>query len=217
MSLTEDLRRRVEPLWERMVNHPFVKELGDGTLPADIFRRYFLQDYLFVRDLSRLLALAIAKAPDFPSARRLSGFLGLVLTGEEELFQRSFRRMGIPREEVERIEPSPTYLAYASYLLRLGYEGSYEEILTALLCIEWTYLDWAKRLVAAGKQPQEPAYREWIEIHSSGELEGFVGWMRESLDRLPAPTPRMEEIFLTALRYEYLFWEMAYRGERWPE
>jgi thiaminase/transcriptional activator TenA len=27
---------------------------------------------------------------------------------------------------------------------------------------------------------------------------------------------RMEEAYLTSLRYEYLFWDMAYRQEEWP-
>ncbi len=29
--------------------------------------------------------------------------------------------------------------------------------------------------------------------------------------------PQAGETFLAALRYEYLFWESAYRGERWPD
>jgi thiaminase/transcriptional activator TenA len=27
---------------------------------------------------------------------------------------------------------------------------------------------------------------------------------------------RMEEAYLTSLRYEYLFWDMAYKLEAWP-
>ncbi|MFQ5860203.1 MAG: TenA family protein [Dehalococcoidia bacterium] len=217
MGFTDELRRETASLWERMVTHPFVRELGDGTLPQEKFRRYFCQDYLFVRGLVQLLALAVAKAPSFDAARRLSRFLDLVLTGEEALFQRAFRQMGLSPKEVEGLTPLPSCLSHTSYLLRLAYEGTFQELLLALLVTEWTYLDWAQRLAAAGKRPENPAYREWIEIHSGRELEEFVVWMRDYLDTTPvADRKRLEEVFATALRYELLFWEMAYRGEEWP-
>ena len=50
------------------------------------------------------------------------------------------------------------------------------------------------------------------------ELEVYVSWMRDLLDVAVIADPgKLEERFLSILRYEYLFWEMAYRGESWPE
>ncbi len=34
--------------WQRFVDHPFVKALGDGSLPLDSFRGYLIQDYLYL-------------------------------------------------------------------------------------------------------------------------------------------------------------------------
>jgi thiaminase/transcriptional activator TenA len=45
MTFTEALRHTYRDLWQRMITHPFVLELGEGTLPVDTFRAYFLQDY----------------------------------------------------------------------------------------------------------------------------------------------------------------------------
>lgn len=218
MSITQELRDKYEPLWERMVGHPFVQELVEGTLPEEKFRRYFRQDYLFLKVLSSFLALAIAKAPDFPSARRLPAFLETILTGEEELFQRSFRQMGLAVEEIQEIEPLPACRAFSDYLLRLGYEGDFYDIMVALSCVEGTYLDWAERARAAGKSPSKTAYREWIDIHADPGLADFVSWLRKSIDQagLEARRERWEEIFQTCLRYEIRFWDMAYRGEQWP-
>ena len=53
MSLTADLSIRHAALWEAMVTHPFVTEMGDGTLPVAKFRDYFIEDFVFVRDLVR--------------------------------------------------------------------------------------------------------------------------------------------------------------------
>ena len=49
MSLSEELRESVGPLWEKTVSHPFVIELGDGTLPTEKWRVYFQQDHLFLK------------------------------------------------------------------------------------------------------------------------------------------------------------------------
>ena len=218
MSFTEELQEAAKPLWEKMVTHPFVRELGDGTLHEEKFKLYFQQDHLFLRDWISLLCLGIAKAPDFDAARKLSTFMSQVLGGEEGLFQDAFRDMGLSREDVRNLEALPTTRAFATYLKNIAFQGSFYEIIAALLCVEWTYLDWAKRLAAAGKKPANRYYREWIDIHAGKELDEFVAWLRHTLDEAPITEGQeLEHIFRDCLRYECLFWEMAYRGEQWPE
>ena len=217
MSLSDTLRQGAGPIWEKMVTHPFVKEMGDGTLPVGKFSAYFIQDYLFVKDFSQFLSLALAKAPDFDAARHISGFLNAALNGEEGLFRRVFEQLGITKAQYTRARPAPTTVAYGNFLVRLGYDGSFSEIMSAMLPVEWTYLDWAKRLVAAGKRPTNPVYQEWTDIHAAKELEDYVGWMRRTVDGAARTgRGRMQALFTTAVRYEYLFWEAAYRGEKWP-
>ena len=51
-------------------------------------------------------------------------------------------------------------------------------------------------------------------------MTGFVAWLRRTVaDALitEADRSRLQRIFQDVLRYELLFWEMAYRGEQWPE
>jgi len=217
MGLSDELRKKHGALWEKMVTHPFVRELGEGTLPAEKFITYFIQDYAFLINGTKMMALAISKAPDVETAQRLSAFLNAAITDEEGLFRRGFEELGVPSQQYTGAELLPTALAHANFLLRTGHEGSFNEILTILLVAEWTYFDWAKRLVAQGKQPGRKVYQEWIDIHAALALEEFVGWAKERIDKsAPSERSSIERTFLTALRYEYLFWEMAYRGESWP-
>ena len=60
MNLVDKLKIDHKNLWDKVVFHRFVNELGDGTLPPDVFGRYFLQDYVFVNDLVVLTAKAIS-------------------------------------------------------------------------------------------------------------------------------------------------------------
>ena len=99
MSLTEELREANSELWERMVTHPFVEEMGDGTLPPEKFRRYFLQDYVFVKDLVPMIALGAAKAPSIEDGYPLVKFLA-ALGPENDLFPARLRRAWSQRSRI---------------------------------------------------------------------------------------------------------------------
>ena len=102
--------------------------------------------------------------------------------------------------------------------MRVGLEGGFDEIAAVLYVTEGTYLDWGTRLIEQGKRPDNPIYREWIDIHGPQVLGDLVGWLGGRLDAADkAALPRIEELFHAALRYEYLFWEASYRGEQWPD
>jgi len=48
MSFCQTLQARLAPLWDRMLNHPFLLQTRDGTVPHDMFASWMRQDYLFV-------------------------------------------------------------------------------------------------------------------------------------------------------------------------
>ena len=220
MALSDDLQAGVSSLWEQVVNHPFVIQLGDNTLPPETFHVYFDQDYLFLKDWSVLLSLAAAKAPDFDAARHLVSFLHLGLGGEEGLFQKAFKERGLSTQQVASLAHRPTTLHYSGYLRKMAYEGRFIDLAATLLAVEWPYLDWAQRLAGAGKRPENHYYQTWIDIHTSPEMTDFVSWLRRTVDSAPvtpADRSHLQSIFQDVLRYELMFWEMACRGEEWPD
>jgi thiaminase/transcriptional activator TenA len=136
------------------------------------------------------------------------------------LFVRAFQELGASEAEYASASANPTTQAFGDYLMRVGLEGTFEDVLMLLYVTEGTYLDWGTRLLEAGKRPDHPVYREWIELHGPAVLGDLVGWIGEHLDHanLEHRRARLEQIFRTALRYEYLFWEAAYHGHTgWPD
>ena len=205
--------------WEKVVTHSFVTELGDNTLDPQVFQVYFDQDYLFLRDWAILLSLATAKAPDFEASRHIVGFLHLGLGGEEGLFQEAFRQREMLPRDVANLAYRPTTLHYSGYLRNIAYTGEFIDVVATLLAVEWPYLDWAQRLDNAGKRPANHLYQTWIDLHTSAGMVDFVGWLRSTVDQAEltaAGRSRLQRIFLDVLRYEHLFWEMAYSDEQWP-
>ena len=63
MSFAAELRAASADVWDAQHAHPFVRGIGDGTLAEDRFRWYVRQDYRFLIDYGRLLALGAARAP----------------------------------------------------------------------------------------------------------------------------------------------------------
>ena len=225
-SLVTRIRTDHTTAWERVVTHPFVLEMGDGTLPLDKFRFYFVQDYIFVKELVAMMGLAIAKSPDLAGASApINRFLDGVLNPENDLFVRALKTLQATEEELTGAVASPVTQGFVDFLARVGHEGTFDEIVTVLYVTEGTYLDWATRLIEAGRAPDNELYpefyREWIDLHGPGALGPIVEWMGGHLDAIPPDrrSERTDWLARTALRYELMFWDQAYSGEgsRWPQ
>ena len=62
-TFTDSLFQRIQPIYQRILSHPFVSGLTDGTLSESAFRFYAIQDALYLREFSRGLSILAAKAP----------------------------------------------------------------------------------------------------------------------------------------------------------
>ena len=55
--------------WHCYIDHDFVRQLGQGTLPTESFRHYLVQDYLFLRHFVRAYALVGFKSDNLADMR----------------------------------------------------------------------------------------------------------------------------------------------------
>lgn len=217
---SDRLYRLAQPVWEAQHSHPFVQGIGDGSLDIEKFKFWVRQDYLFLIDYARLLALAVARAPDLDSMRRFADLVHSTLNVEMNLHRSYAADFGISTAELEAEEKAPTTRGYTDFLLRVAALEEFSGLIAALLPCMWGFSDLGQRL-AQGPGPADERYAKWIEMYSSEEFAELAVWCRALVDRVAAGLPedtlrRMEDAFLTSSRYELLFWEMAWRQERWP-
>ena len=216
MTDTSKLKAKYYDLWQSMTHHRFVSQMADGSLSSEIFKTYFLQDYVFVNDLVPLAAQGIAKAPNLDAASIFNGFLVGVLDPENDLFMRFFDELGATQEDYSSAKASPTTQAFGDFLVRTSLEGTFDEIALVLYVTEGTYLDWGTRLIEEGADPNNAVYREWIDLHGPAVLGSLVSWLESYINNHSQITEeRADYLFHTALRYEFLFWESAYDDEKW--
>ena len=217
---TARLRQKAAGIWEAQHQHPFVRGIGDGTLDLERFKFWLRQDYVFLIEYARLLGLAAARSPDLETMTRLAGLLKETLETEMGLHRAYAAEFGISRQELEREQPAPATQAYSDFLLRVAATGDFAELAAALLPCMWAFSEIGQRLA---KQPVlgDNRYARWIAMYSSPEFAELAQWCRELLDNLAAELPerelkKLEEAFLISSRYEWQFWEMAWKMERWP-
>jgi thiaminase/transcriptional activator TenA len=214
------LRRLAEPVWRAQHEHPFVRGVGDGSLDPERFRHWVRQDYRFLVEYCRLFGLAAARAPDLETLVRFADLLQATARTEMDLHRAYAAELGITPDTLEREPMAPTTRAYTDFLVRVAATGEFAELAAALLPCMWGFSEIGQALAAQGL-PSDPRYARWVRMYADPEFAALAGWCRALVDRLAAGVDdatrhRMEEAFVTSSRYEYLFWEMAWRLETWP-
>lgn len=218
MKFSDELRREADSAWQASFEHPFVTGLADGSLPLKCFRYYVLNDAYYLSVFARVQALGAAKAADLATSERMAAHVQGTYQAELSLHENFSKRLGISDEEKKAFEPAPTAYAYGTHMVAAAYTGGIGEIIAAILPCYWLYYEIGKRL--QGSTPSVDIYREWIAAYGS---EWFETLVQEQIDRLDSIAEqasveerrRMKKHFLISSQYEYSFWDMAFKLEKW--
>ncbi|MFE7636667.1 thiaminase II [Kitasatospora sp. NPDC057518] len=218
-TLTEELWAAIEPVYAEILAHPFLAGLTDGTLPREAFRHFVVQDSHYLRDYARALAVCAAKASGEEDVRAFADDAVGALAAEQGMHAEFLTAFGGSAEEAAAEPVLPTTRAYTSYLLATVYGGSFAEALGAVLPCYWIYARVGEALLAQGSP--DPLYAKWISTYGDEAFQSVVRRVLALTDRLgeelsAAERRKVVGHFVTTSRYEWMFWDAAWRGERWP-
>jgi thiaminase/transcriptional activator TenA len=219
MPFTDTLEPTAEELWDSIVDHPMVSRLGAGTLDESPFRYWVRQDYVYLVEYGRVFALGAAKAPDLRKLGTFAELLESTINTEMDLHRSYAAEFGISEAELEATDPSPTTRAYTDFLVRTAVLGTFGDLVAALLPCMWGFNETAKRLDARGR-PDHEGYAAWIDMYAGEEFTELTEWCLDLMDEVAAGADeatraRYRDIFVTSGRYEYRFWDAAWREEEW--
>jgi len=218
-GFTGELWRSIASIYVEILAHPFLRGLTDGTLTEERFRYYVLQDAVYLREYARALSLAGVRSPDVDALVTFNQHSAGAITVERSLHEGFLEDLGVLRVGAEASEASPTTLAYTSFLLRTATLGDYPEVLGAVLPCYWIYREVGKALLEEGSP--NPMYRRWIDTYGGEDFGASVRAVLDLTDRAceglnPSQKARVGEAFVTTSRYEWMFWDAAWRLEKWP-
>lgn len=220
-SFAAHLRTQTEALWSAIHAHPFVRGIGDGSLPRDVFAFYLRQDYVYLIAFARVLALAGAKARTLDDMRRFGALFALTVDQEMELHRRTCARFGIDAAALEATVPAMASSAYTDFLLHTAHAGPIEDILAVLLPCAAGYVEIASTLRVSGGLPSAPHLREWIETYTSPEMVELVQWLTARVDAMGAHASTASRahwlaLYASSTRHEWRFFDMAWKKEMGP-
>jgi thiaminase/transcriptional activator TenA len=218
-SFSDEAEARTARLREAVHQLPFNRELAAGILAPERFRRYIMQDALYLGQFSRALAIAAAKAPDAATVEFLAHSAQTAVAVERVLHERYLAEFGIDPATLSETEPSPDCLAYTSFLIATAHREPWEVLVAALLPCFRIY--WEVGCQIANEALADNPYRAWIDTYADPQFGEAVEKITAIADRAAeevtaAIRARMLAAFVRATQYEWLFWDGAYRGRGWP-
>jgi thiaminase II len=204
----------IAPLWQRYTHHPFATAMARNILPLDIFKRFLVQDYLYLTHFARTYALAGHKSQSMTQIVDAADTV-LSIQKEMELHLSYCTEFGISKDEIEGTPESLACTAYSRYVLDIGMSQDLLALQISLLSCLLGYQEVAVRLsqeAESVKGTEGNRYWRWVENYISIEYQEAVKKGRESVEKeiLKQGTERIEElvkIFARATEMEIAFWD----------
>ena len=113
MTLSARLWSDNADLAAEVLAHPFVRGIGDGSLPREQFARYLAQDAFFLESFARAYALALARSDNTATLLTLAD----LLTGVRQELGLHASYAGSWGIDMAGVEPLPATSAYTEFLL----------------------------------------------------------------------------------------------------
>ena len=216
MKLSEILFSKTKELWDQSAEKPFVIEMAKGTLDKELFKRYMLQDYLYLQEYIGILK----SIRDIAEDEETKAFLGKIVDGTareiESVHMHNMEELGITREDIEKSRMFPVISEYNGYMRSCVDEFGRLGGLAALLQCSWVYAYIAEDAVRKHKEEiVKSEYRSWFEAYTcQSYLDTNQIWIdlldEQSAGISEAKTAEMCRIFERCARFENEFWDALY-------
>jgi thiaminase/transcriptional activator TenA len=202
--------------WPLYTRHEFVLRLAAGDLPEVCFRRYLVQDYLFLIHFARAWGLAVYKSATLDEMRRAQRFVAATLDVEIGLHIEYCRGWGLD-EAAMAVEPEASQtVAYTRFVLDRGMAGDRLDLEVALAPCIVGYAEIARERIGDPKtRLAGNPYREWLEMYAGAEYQELARAATAALDEGFARRggagrfAALAADFTTAARLEADFWQMG--------
>ncbi|MDO4904097.1 MAG: hypothetical protein Q4A16_00840 [Lautropia sp.] len=121
--------------------------------------------------------------------------------------------------EFEATPLSPSAQHYTSYLVATAWGSPWPVVLVALLPCFWIHAEVGR--VIHKESTRDNPYRAWIDTYAGEAFHEAVRGVLKTVDRVAAATDpqtreRMHRAYTQTARLEWMFWDAAWRLEKWP-
>lgn len=204
-----------KPIYDEILELPFIKELMNGSLSKDKFIFYIQQDALYLADYGRILAAIGAR---LRKQEHIEAFLHYA--GDSVAVEKALHESFLRDQKLSKTEASPSCLLYTSYLFKQLEDSPIEVALAAVLPCFWIYKEVGDYILENQNKKDNP-YQSWIDTYGGEAFEQSVKEAIEICDEFAEQCTEqqqkaMTEAYKMCSKFEWMFWDSAYRMEQWP-
>jgi pyrroloquinoline quinone (PQQ) biosynthesis protein C len=205
---------------DRIVNHPYFRELKQGSLSIDRARRGLIDFYPLVENFPKYMGLILAKTESRADEGHLRAKTWLMQNMRVEQKHADWwvdwaACVGLSREELDRSEPSAMMDAINHYLWHINTTGSIEEGIAATnLAVEWATGEWSIMILEGVKSYAERGLARfsgrtmtWLNAHASYDDEHPYEAME--LIKMIAQKPEQQDRAFRAAKRAMEYYELA--------
>lgn len=208
--------------WRAAHDHPFVEAIADGTLQAERFKFYQMQDARYLERYADACALIASRCNDPADSLWFIETAQRALVTERSLHLTYGQELGYGPEELASLELTPNNRAYQDHMMAQAQRSSLVEAVAAVTPCPWLYREIGRHLLnELGEISEEHPYADWLHRYADPEIDENIDGLLERLDRFAAAHSepvrnRALSVFRTSIRYEWMFWEQAWERQEWP-
>lgn len=206
---------KVKPHWESYVNHEFVKQVANGTLPRNKFRFFIEQDYSYLIDYARVHCVAGSKAPALEDIEKELVIVGSVRNEMGQHEKRLIEEFGVKDMDYFRnIKRGPALNNYSRYFNDVARRGNWQELVASLSpCL----MGYGHALLNHEKHisvKEGDVYYEWCHTYLSTWYQDAMSKGKELLNQIASVYPREDidtliTIYADVCELETKFWDAA--------
>ncbi|MBZ7938310.1 TenA family protein [Campylobacter sp. W0014] len=211
--LFQKLIKENSQIWDEYIRHNFIKQLENETLSKEQFLFYLKQDYIYLINYSKCYARLALNANTLEELRFAIKFQNYTLEGELEL-HKSILELGINASHFNEKDESLINIAYSRYILSIGENGDFLDMLIALsaCAIGYGYIGNEIYKNISKEKLQNHLYKEWILTYLSQEFQATVKEFEDFVNSYSNQISeekfkKLNSIFHNVVRLEIAFWE----------
>jgi len=196
--------------WSEYTDHKFLSDLVSNKLPSKNFKRYLIQDYVFLQQFLKILALSVYKSNSFEEINRSVNFIKGI-DHEIKLHTSYCKKWKISLNSLSNIKVESANSAYTDHVLSVGKNGNNLDIFSCLAPCIIGYGEVGFKLSKI-KNWKKSKYSSWIKMYSSKEYQQVAKDNIDYLDILFKKNKnknmnKLEKNFKKSTILEKNFWE----------
>ena len=196
--------------WSEYTNHKFLSDLVNNKLPDRNFKKYLIQDYVFLHQFLKILSLSVYKSNSFDEISRSVNFIKGI-DYEIKLHVNYCKKWKIPLSSLNDIKVEKDNSAYTDHVLSVGKNGNNLDIFSCLSPCIIGYGEIGFNLSKI-KNWKKGKYSSWIKMYSSKEYQQVAKDNIDYLDILfknnkDKNLTKIKKNFKTSTILERNFWE----------